>query len=456
MSSPIVFEKVSKQFVLRVDRPRSLQELFLRLWKRNGHDRKESFWALRDVSLVVEPGETVAIVGENGAGKSTILKLICRILQPTAGEVRTSGQMASLLELGAGFHPDLTGTENIFLYGSILGLNRRETRARVDRIVDFAEVHRFIDVPLRHYSSGMQMRLGFAVATTLDPDILLIDEVLAVGDEAFQKKCLERIAQFQREGKTIVYVSHDLDTVKRLCHRAVWLEDGYLVADGPSHDVVDRYRQRTWEREEERLLEEESGSGHEVARPPVAHAGVPEHIEGTAEISGGQEESDDVDASSHRGTGEITIRDVTLCGPGGRPTYLLHTGEPLNLEIKYRVNVPVPDPVFGVAIYRADGLWCYGTNTHIEGIDTGYVADEGTVRVEFPGFNLLEGSYTLDVAVHHADGHPYDYRRSYLGFVMRSTMRDDGVLRPTHRWYLNGVLCESTVDIVDEAQRDFA
>ena len=456
MSSPIVFENVSKEFVLRVDRPRSLQDLFLRLWKRNGHERRQSFWALRDVSLAVEPGETVAIVGENGAGKSTILKLICRILQPTAGEVRTSGQLASLLELGAGFHPDLTGRENIYLYGSILGLKRQETRARVDSIVDFAEVHRFIDVPLRHYSSGMQMRLGFAVATTLDPDILLIDEVLAVGDEAFQKKCLERIARFQRDGKTIVYVSHDLDTVKRICHRAVWLEDGYLVADGPSQDVVDRYRQRTWEREEERLLEEEGGAGHEVARSPNAHAGVLEQAEGTAESPDGQEESDADDASTYRGTGEIAIREVNLCGPGGRPTYLLHTGESLNLEIKYRVNVSVPDPVFGIAIYRADGLWCYGTNTHIEGIDTGCVADEGTVRVEFPNFNLLEGSYTLDVAVHHADGHPYDYHRSYLDFVMRSSMRDDGVLRPAHRWYLNGVLCESSVRIVDEARRDFA
>ena len=193
MMTSVIFEGVSKEFILHIDRPRSLQEAFLQMFKRNQGARRKRFWALRDVSFAVGPGETLGIVGENGAGKSTLLKLIARILEPTTGHIQIAGRVASLLELGAGFHPDLTGRENIFLNGSILGLGRRAMRSRFDEIVDFAELHRFIDVPLKHYSSGMQVRLGFAIATSLDPDILLIDEVLAVGDESFQKKCIKRI-----------------------------------------------------------------------------------------------------------------------------------------------------------------------------------------------------------------------------------------------------------------------
>ena len=433
MGGSIVFDGVSKEFVFHVDRPRSLQELFLRFWARRGKGRKERFWALRDVTFEVGAGESLAIVGENGAGKSTVLKLVCGILKPTSGELRASGSLASLLELGAGFHPDLTGRENIFLYGSILGLSRREMRARLDDIVDFAEVDRFLDVPLRHYSSGMQLRLGFAVATALDPDVLVIDEVLAVGDEAFQKKCLHRIATFQREGRTILFVSHDLDMVKRLCHRALWLEDGYLVGDGSSQEVVDRYRERTWERETERFAEEQVVSKKSPSATPDESSAI-------------EEQSTAAESAVRWGTGEIRISDVALHGPDSEPTYLVRTGQSLSVIIKYHVREPVLDPVFGVAIFRDDGLWCYGTNTDIEGITTGVLPASGVVTVEFPGFNLLEGSYALDIAVHHADGRAYDYRRSYLSFEVRSPIRDEGVLRPVHHWYVNGVRCQSSSD----------
>jgi len=424
MSEAIIFRDVSKEFILHGGRHRSFQDLFLRPFTRDTGRRGEIFWALRDVSFTVKHGETLGIVGENGAGKSTVLKLISRILEPQTGYVKAFGRVASLLELGAGFHPDLTGRENVYLYGSILGVSRRQMRARFDQIIDFAEIHRFVDVPLKHYSSGMQVRLGFAVATSLDPDILLIDEVLAVGDEAFQKKCLRRISDFQRQGKTIVFISHALDTVKRLCTRALWLEDGRLVADGASQEIVERYRARTWEREAVRMAERQSSpTGDVTASPSPPRSGAPQPKNRSGK--------------GRWGSGEIRIADVSLWGPDGRPGYLLHTGEPLTIRIEYQQHTPVPDPVFGIAIYRADGLWCYGTNTDIEGIPTSDLRPKGQVTIEFPQMDLLEGGYTLDVAIHDAEGRAYDYYRSCVQFAMRSSIRDDGVFRPTHRWLID-------------------
>jgi ABC-type polysaccharide/polyol phosphate transport system ATPase subunit len=418
MPGSIAFRNVSKQFDLSRGRSRSFQDLFLRLLGNKAAASEDSFWALRDVSFEVGPGETLGIVGENGAGKSTILKLVARILEPDAGQVQTDGRLASLLELGAGFHPDLTGRENVYLYGSILGLSRREMRTRFDQIVDFSEVHRFIDVPLKHYSSGMQVRLGFAVAASLDPDVLLVDEVLAVGDEVFQKKCLGRIAAFQRAGKTIVFVSHSLDLVRRLCTRALWLEDGCLVADGAPQEVAERYRARTWEREARRLEEEHTFEPLDA---------VPEMVK----------RSERGDAGNRWGTGEITIENVSLRGPKGEPTYLLRTGEPVTIEITYEQHAEVPSRVFGIAIHRADGLWCYGTNTEIEGVSVETLAPEGTLRIAFQHLSLLEGSYTLDVAVHHENGRAYDYHSPCLKFEVRSDSSEAGVFRPVHRWLVN-------------------
>jgi len=425
MPGSIAFQSVSKRFSLSSHRSRSFQELFLRLGGKKATLAEDSFWALRDVSFEAGPGETLGIVGENGAGKSTVLKLVTRILEPDAGEVRTNGRLASLLELGAGFHPDLTGRDNVYLYGSILGLSRRDMRARFDQIVDFAEVHRFIDVPLKHYSSGMQVRLGFAVATSLDPDVLLVDEVLAVGDEAFQKKCLARIADFQRQGKTIVFVSHSLDLVRRLCTRAIWLEGGRLVSDGPPQEIAERYRARTWEREADRLADEQQAPTEEHA---AAGTAVPPSAPPRSDRSG----------SDHRwGTGEITIQEVSLLGPDGQPTYLVRTGEPASVEIRYRQHAEVPSRVFGIAIHRADGLWCYGTNTDIENVSLDALPPQGSLTVSFPHLNLLDGSYTLDVAVHHENGRAYDYLSPCLKFEVRSKIAEAGVFRPIHRWQVN-------------------
>ncbi len=235
------FQNVSKRFVMSHDRARSFQDLMLHLFRRGGRSAREILWALRDISFEIQPGEAVAIVGRNGSGKSTCLKLMTRILTPTKGIVAVRGRVAGLLELGAGFHPELTGRDNIYLNGSLMGLSRREIARRFDEIVAFAELERFVDAQIKFYSSGMTMRLGFSIAVCVNPDILLIDEVLAVGDQSFQEKCLQRIGEVRATGATIVFVSHALDSVRALCERALWFDQGVLLEDGPCDAVVDNY-----------------------------------------------------------------------------------------------------------------------------------------------------------------------------------------------------------------------
>lgn len=243
MSRPVItFEAVSKEFRLSKLPVRSLQDFFVFSWRKQMRG-KQRFWALNDVSFTITAGETVALVGTNGSGKSTILKLISRIINPTRGTIKITGRLSALLELGAGFHPDLTGRENIFLNGSILGLGRQEMQKKLDGIIDFADIGDFIDVPTRNLSSGMQMRLGFSVAVHVDPQIILVDEVLAVGDYSFQLKCIDRIRQMQRQGVTILFVSHDLQAVENLCTRAIWLDEGVVRADGPVGTIITRVKQ---------------------------------------------------------------------------------------------------------------------------------------------------------------------------------------------------------------------
>ena len=240
MSVAVSFEDVSKRFVLRHERAYTVLESMISM-VRPGRRSTEEFWALRAVNFEIPDGETFGIIGPNGAGKSTALKLMARILEPTSGQVVVRGRISPLLELGAGFHPELTGRENVYLNAALFGVSQAEAQDRYDQIVEFSELNDFIDVPLKHYSSGMYMRLGFAVAANIIPDILLVDEILAVGDEAFQRKCLRKIEEFRREGRTIVFVSHDLPTVSRICHRALWLDKGRVMALGPTDDLVDRY-----------------------------------------------------------------------------------------------------------------------------------------------------------------------------------------------------------------------
>jgi len=399
---------VSKRFRLfRGRQVTTVKDLFVR-GGRGGLFSGEELWALRDVTLEVPRGRMVGIIGSNGSGKSTLLKLIGGILKPTTGRIEVDGRVSALIELGAGFHPEFTGRENIFVSGILLGLSRAEIRERFDGIVGFAGLEAFIDNPVKTYSSGMHMRLGFAIAVTVDPEILLIDEVLAVGDEAFQHKCVGKIQEFKARGKTICFVSHDLGAVERLSDEAVWLDRGVVQAHGRTREVIDRYLARVAE-EEARTL----GVAHRQAEAQAAA--------GTAQRWGSR---------------EVEITAVRLVDAAGGERYLYDAGEPCTIAIAYQAHRPVDDPVFGIGIFRRDGVCCYGTNTAIEGLALPKLEGEGEVRVGVERLDLVEGDYLLDVAVHARDGQPYDYHSRLYPFAVRSRVKDTGVARLPHRWRL--------------------
>jgi ABC-type multidrug transport system ATPase subunit len=317
-----------------------------------------------------------------------------------------TGRLSALIELGAGFHPEFTGRENVFINGVLLGLSRAEIRERFDEIVAFAGLSPYIDNPVKTYSSGMYMRLGFAIAVTVDPDILLIDEVLAVGDESFQHKCVSKIQEFKGRGKTIVLVTHDLGSVERLCDEAVWLEGGRLMARGGPREIIDRYLGQVAQ-EEAAVLD----AAHEQAEEALSA--------GTAQRWGSR---------------EIEITAVRLTDQAGHERYLYETGEPCTIRLAFRAQRPIEDPVFGIGIFRKDGVCCYGTNTAIDGLAVSKLAGSGEVAVRIGRLELVEGEYLLDVAAHARDGHPYDYHSRLYTLAVRSRTKDTGVARLAHDW----------------------
>jgi lipopolysaccharide transport system ATP-binding protein len=418
----IEFAGVSKKFLIDEDRARSIQEKLVRTLSRS-HSRNpaEVFWALRDVSFTLDRGDALGIIGANGSGKSTILKLISRIIYPTAGRVAVSGRVAALLELGAGFHPDLTGRENVELTGSILGLRRAEVRREFDRIVDFSELARFIDVPIRNYSSGMLMRLGFAVATAFQPEILLVDEVLAVGDQVFQDRCMRRIHEIQREGATIILVSHDLSSVQRLCSRAIWINDGRICADGPANDVTAQYLSGLWEEEAERDA---------AAHPRVAHAQIEECDAAAAATASGK-------PAERWGSGEVRIECAEMLGADGRPASVFRCGARFAVRLAYHAAEPVIAPAFGISIYDEWGNRLNGPNTVWSQATPAQIQGHGTVEYIVDALPLLSGRYDLTVAIY--DGlvsHPYDHwhRMATFTVVPGGEEHQDGVVYIPCRW----------------------
>ena len=403
MTEPVIrLDHVSKEFALKKNQARSFQELLVDTIHGRVDGKSEIFLALDDVSLEIERGETVGLIGPNGAGKSTLLKLISRIVDPTSGSVEINGRVRALLELGSGFHPDLTGRENIYLNGSIMGLKRAEINAKVDAIIAFAELERFIDVPVRHYSSGMYMRLGFSVAVHTNPEILLVDEVLAVGDVSFQRKCLERIDDLRREGITILFVSHSAGMVKQLCSRAIWIDEGRVIMDDSAEAVVARYLDRSWQEDE-----------------------------GTLEVKEEEEE-----ATQRWGSGKVQIVAVRLLDAQGEERQNFHTGESLTVELHYQAAARVARPVFGLAIHRGDGLLITGPNTQFAGYEIPAVEGEGVVRYMVSELPLLEGTYYISVSSHNwEDTEMYDYHdRLYAFRVLPSEPEQYGLLTLQGNW----------------------
>ncbi|MHB9032270.1 MAG: ABC transporter ATP-binding protein [Anaerolineae bacterium] len=417
---PIIqVERVSKVFALQKDKPRSFQEATLHIIKPK-HKRHiiESFWALQDVSFTVERGEMLGVIGANGSGKSTLLKLLTHIIEPTSGTIAVQGRVSALLELGAGFHPELTGRENIYLYGSVLGLKRKEMASRLPEIIHFAELERFIDVPVKFYSSGMYVRLAFAVATSVQPDVLLVDEVLAVGDRSFQEKCLERIAEMRQKGITILLISHDLDTIRRMCSRVIWLSEGIVQADGAAELVTTKYLAHVHEYDEAQaqaahflqhtMLQE----GTTVIRMPQKDTPASGN-DGTSNPL-----KDTLSPFSNRwGSLEAEITDVTLLDEQGNERLQLLTGEPVTIVVHYNAHRRIEQPTFGIAIFRIDGTHMCGSNTSLAGLQIEAIEGAGQVAYRIESLPLLEGSYSITAAIHdESESQVYDYQQCYYPF----------------------------------------
>ena len=392
----------------------------------------ETFAAVKDISFNVPSGSTFAIIGRNGSGKSTALKLIAGITKPSRGTVQVHGRVSALIELGAGFHPEISGRENVFINGIMLGLSKREITRLFDEIVEFAELEDFIDAPVKTYSSGMYMRLGFAVAIHVDPDVLLVDEVLAVGDEGFAHKCLDKFAEFKRRGKTIVLVTHALGLVERFCKEAVWLDAGAVRGRGDPKRVVGAYVTDV-ERSEERQL----AAGDAKARETVEAAedpSPPPATDGQLPAEGSEPPDMFKAVAGRWGSREVEISDVTLVGEDGEPGHVFDSGERVSITMKVSAPEPVSDFAFGVGLFNAEGVCCYGTNTDIDDFIPERLSGEADVTFVFERLDLVEGTYKLDLAVHRRDGYPYDYHRLLYTFRVKSRTKDTGVYRPRHRW----------------------
>jgi len=391
---------------------------------------EESVPALKEISFVVDRGEAFGIIGRNGSGKSTMLKIISGILKPTTGTVAVHGRIAALIELGAGFHPEITGRENIYINGIMLGLTRREIDARFDRIVDFAGIGEFLDQPVKTYSSGMYVRLGFAVAVHVDPDILLIDEVLSVGDEEFSQKCIAKIQEMKYRGVTLIFVTHQLEQVRNLCDRALWLDKGEAEAIGDPVRVVDAYLQQV--------------SGVRQAPPPVAE----EKVEAAKSEEAAEEE--------RWGSGEVILRRVALTDDKGRELVALGAGTPVTIDIDIEVRAPQTDFVFGIGIYHADGTCVYGTNSELEGFSPQKLDAIWRGRVVMPSLDLVAGAYRIDAAVHTRNGRAFDYRRGCIRFIVGSRVHDIGVYRPKHSWKFEGGIEVRAVDTLTNVPSQIA
>ena len=399
----IEFEHVSKAYRRHWGRGslrEALPQLFGQVVGRRHADDADLLWALRDLSFTVEEGETLGLIGPNGAGKTTTLKLLSRVTRPTSGRIAVHGRLSALIELGAGFHPDLTGRENVYLNGTIMGLSRREIDRKFDEIVAFAELEEFIDMPVKRYSSGMFVRLGFAVAVHVDPDVLLVDEVLAVGDYRFRDKCIEKINDFRRRGKTMVVVSHSKEMIQRLCNRVLLINHGQAVFLGETRRALELY-----------------------------HSGfVSEELRKRGDLGPGSTEGK-----------PIAIVGVEMLDAEGRPTLSFRSGEPATVRLRYRAQETVESPMFYCRVRRGYQV-LHSATTARAGIErTFHAGEEGVIEVRYEALNLLEGEYGLNVGIARDQFSPilYDSHDDVLRFEVHSFLQEGGgFVRLPHRWWI--------------------
>ena len=368
----------------------------------------------------MKTGAAIGLIGHTGCAKSTTLKLLTKIMYPDSGTITMKGRVSSLIELGAGFHPDMSGRENIYTNASIFGLTKKEIDARLDDIVSFSELEEFIDNPVRTYSSGMYMRLAFSVAINVDADILLIDEILAVGDANFQAKCFNKLREIKAHGTTIVIVSHSLGQIEQICDRSIWIHEGLIRAEGPPKEIDLEYldfmgqklQESTRKELEEKQPEEQEDAGAENE----------------------PEEEESPEEKKRWGSGAARIKRIKAYASDGAEHRIFRTGESIMFRLDYSVKEKVPDAVFGIGIFNRDGVQCYGTNTRIDKLPEFSLEKSGTAEISLDRVELLPGEYLIDFAIETGDGIPVDYFREAYKIEMISNTGDVGVARIAHKW----------------------
>ena len=412
----IEVRNITKQFKVFYDKGSELKEKML-FWKRNKFEYRK---VLNSISFEVKKGEAVGLVGRNGCGKSTTLKLLTKIIYPNSGEIEMNGRISSLIELGAGFHPDMSVRENIYTNASIFGLTKKEIDARLDDIITFSELEKFIDNPVRTYSSGMYMRLAFAVAINVDADILLIDEILAVGDANYQAKCFNKLREIKSQGTTIVIVSHSLGQIEQICDRSIWIKDGNIEMEGNPKDVHMEYLNYMNQERIDQLERERTKAQLQEMQDRER-----------------QKEMEERRKKRRYGSADAVFTDVAILDAQGEQQNTFKTGEKMILDLNYKVTKKVEDTVFGFGIFRNDGLWCYGTNTRIDRLPNFDIDKDGKYTVEIDDVSLIPGQYWVDVTIEWGEGNPVDYFKKALEFEVVSNTGDVGVVRLPHKWKLD-------------------
>ncbi len=410
---------ITKKFKIFFDKGHTLKEKTM-FRSRRAYQTRD---VLRGISFEVKKGEAIGLIGHNGCGKSTTLKLLTKIMYPDSGTIEMCGRVSSLIELGAGFHPDMSGRENIYINASIFGLTKKEIDERVEDIINFSELEEFIDLPVRTYSSGMYMRLAFSVAINVDAEILLIDEILAVGDAGFQMKCFNRLKEIKASGTTIVIVSHSMGQIEQICDRSIWIHEGKIKAEGKPKEVHPQYLEYIGD--------------HRLA---VAEKAEEREKEKQKEESQKEQQIQDKKTTPTEnkkkrwGNENVTIKNVQLTDSFGQERVCFKTGDFVGIKIDYEMNTIVRDAVVGIGISRIDGVHCYGTNTRIDKVDYFDIVKSGTISFEIESLLLLQGNYVLDVAIECDMGIPVDFYREACKFEVISTLDDVGVSRLQHRW----------------------
>lgn len=427
----ISVKDVHKSFKVYYDKGTSLKEKML-FWKRNRHEVRQ---VLKGVSFDIHKGETVGLIGRNGCGKSTMLKMLTGIYWPNAGELDIQGRVSSLIELGAGFHPDMSGRDNIYTNASIFGLSKKEIDARLDDIITFSELEEFIDNPVRTYSSGMYMRLAFSVAINVDADVLLIDEILAVGDTNFQEKCFAKLRDLKAKGVTIVIVTHDSSTIQSFCDRAIWIEDGHIQFDGNSSTAIDKYLEYMSNEKQARMLDEEDKARLALLKLKTKERETEKEAEKLKKETGDERISLNTNSKRY-GLFKAEITRAYMLSSENKETWIHRSGEPCKIVIEYKINQDSEYGfVFGMGFATRDGHVVYGTNTQREGMKISCKKGEtGKAVFNIDSLPLMKGEYAVNVSIIDENEKPFDYYNEYEILKVVDSSQSVGVVKIQHTW----------------------